>query len=232
MFETKKTLIVVYKDELLMNQLKKMVETRDDNEEGVVGTRDDSINIVSWTEKVWMGNKKAGNIQGKILFLGDIKGTDQLIPVLDVVFNDSGVKYGWAGNQAVLFVDPRVLTDRKAYDDFLKKLSELPVPDFLKTMKENVVSTGTDPDLETLEESTAIELLPEDGEGTKPQRQSIFQVAQKAIVSGAEAVGRVGNQVAAKSEELFRNKTLMKRQMLFYGVIHLYNDGLEKFMNL
>ena len=27
MFETKKTLIVVYKDELLMNQLKKMVET-------------------------------------------------------------------------------------------------------------------------------------------------------------------------------------------------------------
>lgn len=52
MFETKKTLIVVYKDELLMNQLKKMVETHDDNEQGVIGTRDDSINIVSWTEKV------------------------------------------------------------------------------------------------------------------------------------------------------------------------------------
>ena len=37
--------------------------------------------------------------------------------------------------------------------------------------------------------------------------------------------------MATKSEELFRNKSLMKRQMLFYGVIHLYNDGLEKFMN-
>ena len=36
MFETKKTLIVVYKDELLMNQLKKMVETHDDNEQGVI----------------------------------------------------------------------------------------------------------------------------------------------------------------------------------------------------
>lgn len=33
MFETKKTLIVVYKDELLMNQLKKMVETCDDNDD-------------------------------------------------------------------------------------------------------------------------------------------------------------------------------------------------------
>lgn len=65
MFETKKTLIVVYKDELLMNQLKKMVETRDDSEEGVVGTRDDSINIVSWTEKVWLGNKKPEISKGR-----------------------------------------------------------------------------------------------------------------------------------------------------------------------
>ena len=48
MFETKKTLIVVYKDELLMNQLKKMIETHDDAEDGIVGTADDSINVVSW----------------------------------------------------------------------------------------------------------------------------------------------------------------------------------------
>lgn len=228
MFETKKTLIVVYKDELLMNQLKKMVETHDDNDESVVGTRDDSINIVSWTEKVWNGNKKAGNIQGKILFLGDIKGTDKLIPVIDVKFDDCGVKYGWAGNQAVLFVDPKALTDRKAYDDFLQKLSELPVPSFLKTMKDNVVTTGSDPESESVGD---IEVLSEDDKVVKPKVPKFIKVAQKAIETGAEAVGKVGNQVAERSEELFRNKNLMKRQMLFYGVIHLYNDGLEKFMN-
>lgn len=228
MFETKKTLIVVYKDELLMNQLKKMVETHDDNDESVVGTRDDSINIVSWTEKVWNGNKKAGNIQGKILFLGDIKGTDKLIPVLDVKFDDCGVKYGWAGNQAVLFVDPKTLTDRKAYDEFLQKLSELPVPSFLKRMKDNVVATGSDPESESVED---IEVLSEDGKVVKPKVPKFIKAAQKAIEIGAEAVGKVGNQVAARSEELFRNKNLVKRQMLFYGVIHLYNDGLEKFMN-
>lgn len=228
MFETKKTLIVVYKDELLMNQLKKMVETHDDNDKSVVGTRDDSINIVSWTEKVWNGNKKAGNIQGKILFLGDIKGTDKLIPVLDVKFDDCGVKYGWAGNQAVLFVDPKTLTDRKAYDEFLQKLSELPVPSFLKRMKDNVVATGSDPESESVED---IEVLSEDGKVVKPKVPKFIKAAQKAIEIGAEAVGKVGNQVAARSEELFRNKNLVKRQMLFYGVIHLYNDGLEKFMN-
>ena len=37
MFETKKTLIVVYKDELLMNQLKKMIETNDDAEDAAKG---------------------------------------------------------------------------------------------------------------------------------------------------------------------------------------------------
>lgn len=231
MFETKKTLIVVYKDELLMNQLKKMVETRDDNDESVVGTRDDSINIVSWTEKVWNGNKTAGNIQGKILFLGDIKGTDKLIPVLDVEFDDCGVKYGWAGNQAVLFVDPKTLTDRKAYDDFLRKLSNLPVPDFLKTMKENVVSTGTDPESETID-NQGVEVLSDDGTVVTPKIPKYLKVAKNAIKTGAATVGKVGGQVASKSEELFRNKSLMKRQMLFYGVIHLYNDGLEKFMNL
>ena len=82
MFGMPKTLIVVYKDEMLMNQLKKLVETNDDSESGdIVGTTDDSLNIVSWTEKVWLGNKKAGNIKDKVLFLGEIKGTDKLIPV-------------------------------------------------------------------------------------------------------------------------------------------------------
>ncbi|MGI6237787.1 MAG: hypothetical protein ACOYI7_09660 [Candidatus Excrementavichristensenella sp.] len=222
MFETKKTLIVVYKDELLMNQLKKMIETHDDTEEGIVGTKDKSINIVSWTEKVWLGNKKAGNIQGKILFLGDIEGTDKLIPVIDVKFDDCGVKYGWAGNQAVLYVEPEALISREAYDEFLKKLSDLPVPSFLKTAQENIASTRTDGfDSEDIEEKDVEE---------KYKAPDFLNAAMKVIETGADAIEKVGKQVAAKAEEIFRDKSLMTRQMLFYGVVHLYKDGLESFM--
>lgn len=223
MFETKKTLIVVYKDELLMNQLKKMIETNDDDEDGIVGTKDDSINVVSWTEKIWLGNKKAGNIQGKILFLGDIKGTDKLIPVLDVKFDDCGVKYGWAGNQAVLYVEPDALISREGYDEFLKKLSDLPVPSFLKTMKEEIVTTAG-------EESVA-ETERQDDFEEKKKTPAFLNAAIKVLESGADAIEKVGKQVAVKSEEIFRNKSLMKRQMLFYGAVHLYTDGLENFMN-
>ena len=191
MFETKKTLIVVYKDELLVNQLRKMVEAHDDTEEGVVGTTDDSINIVAWTEKVWLGNKKAGNLQGKILFLDEIKDTDKLIPVLDSKFDKYGVKFGWAGNQAVLYVNPKALADRKAYDAFLEELSACSPPEILKVSKDNVA---------------AMELGP---------------VIKKLLFSGALPLVKAA----------FKNKALMKKQMLFYGVVKLYYDGLEEFMN-
>ena len=238
MFEAKKTLIVVYKDELLMNQLKKMVETRDDNEHGTIGTRDDSINIVSWTEKVWLGNKKAGNIQGKILFLGEIKGTDKLIPVIDVKFDECGVRFGWAGNQAVVYADSKALTTRKDYDAFLEKLSALPVPSFLKATKENIAATGTDQNAES-----AVELPTEDAlenadietvmaDEKKHKKADVLKGAKKAFSTGADAIGKIGTQFASKSEEIFRNKSLMKRRMLFYGVVSLYIDGLEKFMNM
>lgn len=222
MFETKKTLIVVYKDELLMNQLKKMIETNDDAEDAVIGTKDDSINIVSWTEKVWLGNKKAGNIQGKILFLGDIKGTDKLIPVLDVKFDYRGVKYGWAGNQAALYVELEELTNREIYDEFLKKMSELPIPSFLKTMNEDVVeNTGED---------SVAEIVKQEGVDDK-KNPAFLNATKKVLESGVDVFEKIGKNVAVKSEEIFRSKSLMKRQMLFYGVVHFYWNGLEKFMD-
>lgn len=223
MFETKKTLIAVYKDELLVNQLKKLIETDDDTDGRTVGTKDDSISVVSWTEKVWLANKDAGNIQGKILFLGDIKGTDELIPVIDTKFDDCGVKFGWAGNQAILYVEPEALTNREEYDEFLAKLSDLPVPSFLKAEKDDSVSTGAaDLDDQNVEESEFTEI-----EKTAP---AFVDVARILFESGAETIEKVGKMVAAISEEIFRDKSLMKRQMMFYGVVHLYTDGLDRFM--
>lgn len=97
MFYDTKSLIVVYKDEMLLNQVKKLVETNDgrDDGENLTSTKDDSINIISWNEKTWLDQKKTGNITNKVLFLGSIKGTDKLIPVIDEMFCEYGVHYGW-----------------------------------------------------------------------------------------------------------------------------------------
>lgn len=240
MFETKKTLIVVYKDELLLNQLKKMVETHDDNEQGIVGTRDDSINIVSWTEKKWLEQKKAGNIQGKILYLGEIKGTDKLIPVIDLKFDECGVKFGWSGYQAIVYADPKVLTTRKDYDAFLEKFSALPVPipSFLRSMKESIIATDTDHEVEVMVEQPTEDVSESTDSNTaeidekKHKKVDILKGVKKTFSVVADTTEKVSIQVTSKSEEFFRNKSKMRQQMLFYGVVNLYYDGLEEFMNI
>ena len=230
MFSTAKTLIVVYKDEMLMNQLKKLVETNDDIDgENIVGTKDDSINIVSWSEKVWLGNKKAGNIKEKVLFLGDIKETDMLIPVIDIKFDDYGVKYGWAGNQAIVYADTKVLEDRNKYKEFVLKIADYPIPDIIKKPQNLSVDNNDDKDVT---EPPAVSK--NDGEST-PQEvktKNIFDMALEALASGADAVGKAGNSVALLAEDIFRDRTAVKRQMLFYGVVNLYRDGLQQFMQL
>lgn len=225
MFGMPKTLIVVYKDEMLMNQLKKLVETNDASESGdIVGTTDDSINIVSWTEKVWLGNKKAGNIKDKVLFLGEIKGTDKLIPVIDVVFDDCGVKFGWAGNQAILYSEIKALNDRDAYISFLGKLAKLPIPEMIKKPQNIKI------DAQNVEKN---EISTESVEEKETKKGSAFlRKAKKALATGAETVGKAGSIVVDKASDVFRNRNAVKRQQLFYGIVNFYNNGLEQFMNM
>lgn len=225
-----KTLIVVYKDEMLVNQLKKMVETKDDASEEVVGTRDGSINIVAWNEKVWLGNKKAGNIKDKVLFLGDIKGIDKLTPVLDVKFAEYGIKFGCAGNQAALYVDESIATDRDKYMEFIAKLSELPVPEMIKEAKNVKMSEQTEE--EVAENTEPIEEKAEPEEDDKKKAPAFFKKAKDIFVNGADVAAKAGNKLAVKAEDTLRDRNAVTRQQLFYGVIRLYNDCLEDFMNM
>lgn len=212
-FESKKTLIVVYEDEMVMNQLRKSIESKDDKKGKRKGVTDDSINLICWDEKVWLDHKKAGNIKGKVLFLGEIRGTDKLIPVLDLKFDEYGVKFGYAGNQAVLYADVDALRERKKYDEFLIEFSSLPVPEDLK---QKIEEKEHDP-----EEPIEIEAIsPSDVD--KPK--GFWDKAK-------EKLNKLGDKISIKSEELFRDRWTMKRQMLLYGAIKLYEEELESFIN-
>lgn len=224
MFGLSKTLIVVYKDEMVVNQLKKMVETHDDKEEGIIGTRDDSVNVVAWTEKVWLNNKKAGNITDKVLFLGDISGTDKLIPVLDIKFNQFGVQYGWAGNQAVLFVDSKEMHDKDIYLDFIEQLSKLSVPDMIKEPINTRYANGE-------QESTPNETEDDENKNSRKKINKFLGNAKNTLDKGVKALDKVRVNVASKTEDLLRDKKKVTRQQLFYGVVNLYNNDLDNFMN-
>ena len=123
-------LIVVYKekDELALNQLKKLINAKDDNAETDKDTERIPVKIVAWTEKTWLDNKKAGNtgnLDEKILFIGDIKGVDMLIPTLDLKYDQYGVSYGFSGKQAAITVDPIALLKKNYYDSFMEELKRV-----------------------------------------------------------------------------------------------------------
>ena len=223
MFYEPKTLIVVYKDEMLANQIKKLIETKDDTDGAVTGTRDNSINVVTWTEKVWLVNKKAGNITSKVLFLGDIKGVDALIPVIDVKFEKHGVRFGWAGNQAVIYVKPSEIKSIESYAEFHSALEALPAPQAVK----DAIKPKLVPAKETAAEP--VEQEPEaEPKGVIAKGKGFFKKAGESI---GDTFADLGAKAMIFSEENFKNKKAMERQMLFYGVICLYNEGLETFMN-
>lgn len=199
------TLIVVSKDELLSNLLKKYVETNDDiNEENVIGTKDGTVKIVAWDEKVWLDNKKAGNIASKVLLIGKVKGVDKLIPIIDVKYNEFGIKYGWAGNQAILTVDPKKLSNKTDYDTFFEALQKTAVSEtYLQNVKKNTEKKDT---------------------GKK------FGEAGQWILSVLDPVNAT---IAGFFEDLgrsFGNKDNIKKQQYFYGLTQLYENHLAEFL--
>lgn len=127
MFSGKNKVIVVYeeKDELPLNYLKKLVETNDDDTEKnvIVGTEDDTVAVIPWTEKVYLDNKMNKTIENKIIFLDDIKGLEKsVIPILDVKYKTKGVSYGFSGNQVVISIDEsEIATDA----DFIEICNQL-----------------------------------------------------------------------------------------------------------
>lgn len=225
MFSNAKTLIIVYKNEMILNQLKKLIETKNDTDDGIIGVKDNSVNVVAWSEKVWLANKKPGNIQGKILFIGDIKGTKELIPVIDIKFDNYGVKYGWAGNQAVLYVDNHVLNDRNRYLSFISCLKELPIPEIYKQPKNVNINESKKFDSKTIRIDNHMKSK------NKNKFSEMMEKAKIVVEKSTNTIEKNSIHLAMKAEDILRDKKFVTTQMLFYGVVNLYNNDLENFMN-
>jgi len=207
MFEEPRNLIVVYKekDEISLNLLKKMVDTKDDDAESekIIGTEDGTVKIVAWNEKTWLDNKKAGNtgdLDDRILFLGDIKGVDKLIPTLDIKFNEYGVSYGISGKQAAIIIDPKPLLKKENYNKFIDSLKK--------------VCNAT-----TVEEKRSF-----DFSDKKKNIKNGVKLGVFAVLFGAIGV------IATLTNYAFGDSKIVRNQQLLYAVANLYQNDLDSFM--
>lgn len=204
LFEDRVSLIVVYKDEMLLNQFKKLVD-------GL------NVDIVSWAEKTWLANKKAGNITSKVLYLGNLKSIKYLIPVLDIKFNMYGVKFGVSGSQAALFTNAKEINTYDKYLEFWTALQEIAIPDIIKfSIKPKTFNSVSDN-----EEDCASSEFDEDGNEFTVQENNIR----------AKLV-HIRTNIAKRAEDALRNKSKLNRQMLFFGVVELSKHYISDFLEL
>lgn len=137
-------LVVAYKkqDEMVVNFLKKLVNLKDDKDDEIVGIEDGTLSIVPWEEKVWLDNKAAGRLNLKVLLLDGVKGCKELLPIIDQKYNNYGIIYGWAGKDALISIDEKVLNNKEKYESFLNELKEF---QNIKSLEiSNEVATKTD----------------------------------------------------------------------------------------
>ena len=134
--EGKRNLAFVTKDELLFQQLKKLVETDDDeSDEVVIGTKDGTVRLARWEEQKWVYRNKTDTVDAKVLVIGDCKGADSGVKLMNAVYDQYGIRYGWIGNVAYVHADLRKIRGKGVYDAFLEELRAMPAPEVIKEDK-------------------------------------------------------------------------------------------------
>lgn len=134
--EGKRNLVFVTKDELLYQQLKKLVELKDDEDETIViGTKDGTVRLVRWEEDKWVYRTKTDTVDTKVIVIGDCKGASEGAALMSVAFDQYGVRYGWIGNCAYVHADLRKIRAKGVYDAFLEELKAMPAPEVIKEDK-------------------------------------------------------------------------------------------------
>lgn len=98
--------------------LVQLVGRNDDSEDSTVGTKDGTVSAAIYTEKQYKDTLAKVTSNTHILFIGKNKTTKDEAKFIDLKINRFGMKYGWQGKRAVMFVDESVKKDE--YDAFVE----------------------------------------------------------------------------------------------------------------
>ena len=194
--QPKKQAIIVYgkKDEVFARYAEKLLNRKDDTESGVVGVKDGSVEFAVWDEDFYLQQKGIHTDQ-KILFIGDCKSLDALMPSLDMKYSQYGVDYGWAANKAAIYIsNPKLRKDE--YDELIAKLQE------------------TDIKAKDLKKKNELNEKP---------------VGKVSVLAVAPLVAKIPI-IALSIKDAYNDKKIVKQQQLFYGLLQLYLNDLQQFL--
>lgn len=117
---TKKLIIVCdEKTRDIANYLRQLISANDDKEGEVVGISDGSVETAVWTDKEYLSNSATISSNEHVLFIGKNKVSKSESKYMNIEFDMFGMKYGWLGKRAMLFVEDELLNEDR-YEDFIR----------------------------------------------------------------------------------------------------------------
>lgn len=117
-----KTELMIVCDENLMeyaNYLMALIGQNDDADGKIVGTKDGMITAAIYTPKHYKDTLPKITSNTHILFIGSFKEAKEQGKNIDYKLDKYGMRYGWLGKRAVMYVDNKMLK-KEEYDEFLE----------------------------------------------------------------------------------------------------------------
>ena len=203
-----KTLLIVYKekDEKFFEQLKDLLEAKDDDLNEIIGVQDGSVRPFKCSEKQWLEHKSKGRIEklaDKVLFIDDL--ADITLP--HPVFNKYGISYGPIDNNSyAIIVDEKHNWDEETYAEFQSELKAVT-------------------DDEKITEIDAFE--------GKKNTKTKLKKGRKAAFLGLLLPGVLfvaGGMLAKGASDAKKIDEILRSQMLYYAITKVYLEELDNFM--
>lgn len=222
MFEklTKKIIIVTdEKNKPYANYLMALISAKDDKEGEVVGVADGSAEAVVWSEKAFADNEPTLSSNAHVLFIGDTKLSKSQRGGLVVKYDDFGLKYGWLGKRAVMYVD-RVISNVVEYNRFYE---------FAVNYQENLTKAIERKMVANIVAGEEIEMDEKDYKMLHNGGKGKARAALAAIVS--PVVAAVAAPVAASKgvANLKERKNVLQQQWSCLTML-FYLEGLSEFL--
>lgn len=221
----KKTLIIVCDDadKKYATYIQQLISAFDDTDDSQVGTKDGAVDAVIWDEKHYRDNLKSLNSTNHILFIGNTDSAKAARCNMDTKFSELGMKYGWLGSQAFMFVEDGSL-NKDNLDDF-KALCSKYGKSFEKELDLHFSPKELDSAMNDIRPEDPKDLLPVPLGFLSP----VLGIASAAATYGKAALDVAGNAINAGAD-FFQAGEAKDQQFTLLSLI-MYMDGLPEFLD-
>ena len=148
MFEQNiKKLIIVCNDNTVgyANYLRQLVSANDDEDDVIVGTKDDAIKVSVWLEQNYLDNMSTISSNEHVLFIGENQASKNEISSMHVKFDKYGMKYGWLGKRGMMIIS-KTIDNPEDYNEFIELCrnykTEFELIEFKKSLPEHAIDAA------------------------------------------------------------------------------------------